>query len=436
MHAAFEKVCALIDAEQDWAVRHSQAIVRIPSVNPKFQRGEGLNREADVQTYLAGILDGMGLGTTRYDVFAGRPNLIASLPGEDETSLMLNGHIDVVPAGEAARWSMDPFSGDIHDGRLWGRGATDMKSGVIAMIAALRAVLKAGYRPRGRVDIHCVVDEEAGGFGAIDAAARFPRCRAGIITETSYGRILPAEGGLEWVRVVIPGRTAHSAWRYTSLYPQPPGLERTPGVNAVDLAAKFLIAMRDLEHDWAMTKSHPLMPPGMNTLHAGVIRGGAFADERGVPAMMENPAITPDCCAIDIDLKFLPNEKTADVRQAFEAFVHRFAQSDDWLRHNPPRVIWELGGLHFEPMNTPVDHPLVQSLAAGRKSLGLDVEITGFVGASDAAHYAAHGIPCAIYGCSGNNAHGMDEYVEIDSITETTKVLAGSIMKWCGIHDA
>lgn len=435
MREVFETVCAVIDAERDWAIRHTQAIVRIPSVNPKFQHQEGLNREAEVQAYLAALLDDMGLGTQRYDVFPDRPNLIASLPGEDETSLMLNGHIDVVPAGEAARWSMDPFSGDLHDGRLWGRGATDMKSGVVAMIAALRAVLKAGVRPRGRVDIHCVVDEEAGGFGAIDAAARFPKCRAGIITETSFGRIMPAEGGLEWVRVVIPGRAAHSAWRYTSLYPQADRALRTPGVNAVDLAARFLMALGELERDWAMTKSHPLMPPGMNTLHAGVIRGGAFSGPNGVPTMMENPAITPDCCAIDIDLKFLPHERTADIRAAFEAFVHRFAQGHDWLRAHPPQVIWELGGLHFEPMNTPVDHPLVRALAGGRGALGLETDVTGFIAVSDAAHYAAHGVPCAIYGCSGDNAHGIDEHVIVESITETTKVLAYSIMELCGLQD-
>ncbi|GEK96482.1 M20 family metallopeptidase [Gluconobacter kanchanaburiensis] len=434
MKQAFEKICALIDAEQDWAIRQSQAIVRIPSVNPKFQLGEGLNREADVQAHLAGLLEEMGLGTHRYDVFPGRPNLIASLPGEDERSLMLNGHIDVVPAGEAAAWSMPPFSGELADGCLWGRGATDMKSGVIAMIAALRAILRAGYRPCGRVDIHSVVDEEAGGFGAIHAAANFPKCRAGIITETTYGRILPAEGGLEWVRVVIPGRAAHSAWRYTGLYPQADAPSRTPGVSAVDLGARFLMALGELERDWAMNKSHPLLPPGMNTLHAGVVRAGAFAGPDGVPTMMENPAITPDCCAIDIDLKFLPNEKSADVRAEFEAFVNRFAGNYVWLKENPPQVIWELGGLHFEPMNTPVEHPLVQSLVSGRKALGLKADIAGFIAVSDAAHYAAQGIPCAIYGCSGNNAHGIDEYVTLDSITETTKVLAYSIMTCCGIQ--
>ena len=345
---ALRAVHDVIDAERDYVVRLTRDMVRIPSVNPKFETGEGLNREADVQSLLASHLEPLGLTLERWDVFPGRPNLVGALAGNQERSLLLNGHIDVVPTGDRSKWSVDPFGGEIRDGRLWGRGAIDMKCGVAASLAAIRAILKAGFHPDGRIDFHSVVDEEAGGFGSMDAARRCPRATAGIVTEPTWGKVMPAEGGLEWVRVTIPGKTAHSAWRYNSIYPQknePGRLE--PGVNAVDYAARFIEQLRELERDWATTKYHPLLPPGVNSLHVGAVVAGASPGPDGRPTILSNPAITPDCAAIDIDLKFLPHETKEQVRADFESFVHNWAQQYSWLRSHPPQIRWDLSGLAF-----------------------------------------------------------------------------------------
>jgi acetylornithine deacetylase len=434
---ALHTIHDLIESDREYVVTLTRDLVRIPSVNPKFETGDGLNREADVQALLAAHLEPLGFALDRWDVFPGRPNLVGALGGSQERSLLLNGHIDVVPIGDRSRWSGDPFGGEVANGRLFGRGAIDMKSGVAASLAAIRAILKAGYRPEGRVDFHSVVDEEAGGFGSIDAARRCVRAAAGIVTEPTWGKVLPAEGGLEWVRVVIPGKTAHSAWRYNGIYPQrdePGRLE--PGVNAIDYAARFIEQLRELERDWAMTKSHPLLPPGVNSLHVGAVVAGASPGPDGRPMILSNPAITPDCAAIDIDLKFLPQETKEQVRADFETFVHNWAQQYSWLRSHPPQVRWDLYGLHFPPLNTPVDHPLVQSLIAGRRGLGKETEIAGFVAVCDAAHYAGVGVPCVIYGASGDGFHGVDEYVELESLVETTKLIAGAIVDWCGLVPA
>jgi acetylornithine deacetylase/succinyl-diaminopimelate desuccinylase-like protein len=161
-----------------------------------------------------------------------------------------------------------------------------------------------------------------------------------IVTGPTWGKVMPAEGGLEWVRVVIPSKTAHAGWRYNSIYPQVPSTDRlAPGVNAIELGARFVDAVRELERDWAMRKFHPLLPPGITTINPGVIHGGAGRGADDLPTIRTNPAIIPDVCTIDFDLKFLPSESAAEVRAEFEAFVLAFAQQHSWLCMHPPEVI-------------------------------------------------------------------------------------------------
>ena len=424
-----------IEKDRDWVVDLTQKMVRTPSVNPKFHVDAAQNREADVQALLDPILREEGFRTEQWDVFPGRPNLVADKAGDEDRSLILCGHIDVVPVGDPRRWNVDPFGGEIKDGRLYGRGAIDMKSGVAACIAASRAIRRAGIDLVGRLSIHTVVDEEAGGFGAMDAVKRGKLAKAVLVAEPTWGDVLPAEGGLEWARVTIRGRNAHSAWRYNEIYPQrdePGRLE--PGMNAIELAARFIQALRNYELDRTRARSHPLLPVGMNTINIGVIHGGAGLGTNGLPITMTNPAIIPDTAVIDLDMKFLPSETSAEYRKDFEAFVHHFAQTDAWLRAHPPTIEWELGGLYFPPLNTSVDHPLVQSLVRQKSKIGKAPDIKGFVAVCDAAHYAGAGMDGVIYGPAGDGFHGEDEYVDIESLIETTKVIAASVIEWCGVR--
>lgn len=431
---AVAAVQAAIEKDRDFVVALTQDLVRIPSVNPKFQLDPAINREADVQDHIEPILKGAGFSTERWDALPGRPNLIGERPGSEERSLILCGHIDVVPTGEAGRWTVDPFGGEIKGGRIYGRGAVDMKGGVAACVAAVRALDKAGIGLAGRLAVHAVVDEEAGGFGAIAAVKRGKLAKAALIAEPTWGDVLPVEGGLEWCRVTIRGRAAHSALRYNEIYPQPhtPG-RLEPGVNAIELAVRFIEALRHYELDRTRAGYHPLMITGMNTIHVGVIQGGAGLGPNGLPTTMTNPAITPDVAVIDLDMKFLPNETSAEYRRDFEDFVHHFSQTDAWLRQNPPTVQWELGGLYFPPMDTSPDHPLVKSLAARQAALGKTPAIKGFVAVCDAAHYAGAGVDGVIFGPSGDGFHSYDEYVDIASVVDTTKVIAASVIDWCGL---
>jgi acetylornithine deacetylase len=311
-----------------------------------------------------------------------------------------------------------------------------MKSGLAATVAVARAIRRAGITLDGRLEIHAVVDEEAGGFGARDLVRRGAHAAGLIVTEPTWGAILPAEGGLEWVRVTIRGRNAHSGWRYNEIVPQPdtPG-RLLPGVNALELATRFVTAVQHLERDWTTRKpAHPLLPPGSNHIHPGVMVCGSGLGADGMPRLLANPAMIPDVAVIDYDLKFLPNETSADIRRDFEAFVAAFAAQDSWLRDHPPTVQWDLYGLHFPPLNTPVDHPLTQAVVAARRSLGLSSEVTGFIAVCDAAHYAGAGIPGVIHGPGGDGLHGADEYVDLDSLRAVAETLAVAVVDWCGVR--
>jgi len=425
-----------IDADTGYVVELTRDLVRVPTVNPKFQADPAVNREAEAQAIVARRLAEEGFAVSLWDVFPDRPNAVGDWEGDEEKSLILGGHIDVVPVGDTAAWDRDPFGAQIDRGRIWGRGAVDMKGGLAACIAAARAIRRAKVSLQGRLSIHSVVDEEAGGFGAIDLLRRGHAARRAIVAEPTWGAVVPAEGGLTWVRVTIFGRQAHAGWRYNALWPQPHSRDRpVPGVNAVELAVRFLNALREFEAARCRENWHPLMPPGLATVNPGVIRGGAGLGADGNPAVMSNAAMIPDVVTIDLDYKFMPQERFEDVKAEFEHFVHHFAQTDSWLRAHPPKLTWNLHGLYFEPVNTPRDHPLIQSLIARSEQLNaVPARVKGFEAVADCAHYAGKGVVPALFGPSGDGFHGDNECVEIDSLIATTKILAAAIVDNCGLR--
>lgn len=428
-----EAVWAAIDKERTYTTDLTQRLVRIPSVNPKFVKDESINREGEVQDVVEAELKSLGMEIDRWDALPGRPNVVGTISGTDDRSLILNGHIDVVPVGDG--WTVDPFGAEIKDGKIFGRGTIDMKAGVAAAIAAVRGIRAAGIELQGKLALHSVVDEEAGGFGTIEAIKRGHLAKTAVVTEASHETVQACEGGLEWIRVTIMGKQGHSALRYNDIWPQRDGAKRPArSVNAIDIAARFLVALKEFESSICRYRQHALLPPGMNSINIGSVRAGAGIGADGLPIIMTNPAIVPDVAVIDIDLKFLPHQTKDEVRAEFEGFVHHFCQQDLWLRDNPIKVEWELGGLHFPPMNTAPDHPIAKALHDRSAQLGKDGIITGMFAVTDAAHYAGAGVDALIYGPRGDGFHASDEFVEIASMEAVTKILAASIIDYCGIR--
>ena len=413
----------------------TQEMVAFKSINPRFMAEPETSEESQIQDFLESRLQTLGLPLTRWEKEPGRPNLVALLPGSGGgKSLAFNGHIDVVPIGDLDGWDYDPWGSDIDSGKLYGRGAVDMKAGVAAFIAATEAITACDIALQGDLQLHIVVDEEAGGFaGSRDVIARGYRSDGVIVAEPTSGRVEAAEGGLSWLRVTIRGRAAHAGWRFAQIYPQAAAdAPNADGVNAIEKAVKFLQALREFEREWAHSRHHPLMPPGITTINPGVILGGVGLDEAGRPRVTSNPAMIPDVCTIDFDFKYLPTETFEGVRAEFEAFVSAFALTDPWLRDNPPALQWHLSNIDFPPFSTPSDHPLVDAVRGAQKALGIETVLAGKRAVTDAAFYAGAGITPIILGPAGANLHGDNEYVELDSLIETAKVFAGVILRWCG----
>ena len=313
----------------------TQELVRIPTENPKLAVIEA-GAEAECQDVIEARLRALGCTTDRWDVYPGRPDLVGTLRGEGSgtaRSLILNGHVDVVPAGDPTAWSHAPFAAEIADGKIWGRGAVDMKGGIAAMITAVEAIQLAGIRLQGDVLIESVVDEETGGPGTMQTIEHGYRADAAIVVEPTDFAIQPVEGGLEWLRVVVRGRSGHSAYRYRSVHAGGQGV----AVNAIEKTAKILAAVQDLERHWAVHKRHPLLPAGITTINPGVIIGGTGGGQNGVPNVLTAVSTFPDYCALELSLKYLPGEETATVRAEFEDYIGRVADADPWLRRASPR---------------------------------------------------------------------------------------------------
>ncbi len=199
-----------------------------------------------------------------------------------------------------------------------------MKGGIAAGVVALRALQSLGVRLAGDVVFQSVVDEETGGPGTRAALARGHRADAAIVLEPTAREIVTVEGGLEWVRVVVRGRTGHSAIRYRSVHAGGQG----EAVSAIEKAVKLLAAVGELERHWAVHKLHPLMPRGITTINPGVIAGGSGGGADGMPNGMVAYSNFADYCALGLSLKYLPSERGEDVRAEFEQYIARVAEAD------------------------------------------------------------------------------------------------------------
>ena len=435
LEAASAAVLAGLDESQAFIVDLAQKLVGFRSVNPRYTAEGEPSEEPEIQEFLDGLMRELGLETDSWEVFPSRPNVVGRLRGSGNgRDLAFNGHVDVVPLGDESRWTRDPWGSEIDGGRLYGRGSYDMKGGIAAFIGAIKAIREAGIELGGCVELHSVVDEEGGGAGTRSVVERGDVPEAVIVAEPTDGDVLPVEGGLTWLRVTIAGRSAHAGWRYAQIYPQDDdGAPESHGVNAIEKATKFLAAVRELEREWALSKRHPLLPAGITTINPGVISAGVGLGADGLPIVRTNPAMVPDVCVIDFDFKYLPSESFDAVSQEFQSFVEAFSRTDAWLAENPPLLEWHLSSIDFPPVDTPVDHPLVEALVETRGGLGLETEVRGFAAVTDGAFYAGAGVAPVICGPSGAGLHGEDEYVEVESLIETARVYAGVVLRWCGV---
>ncbi len=428
-----DRVVVAIDEYQQELVEIVQRLVQIPSENPKLTDCTP-GGEAQVQDYVATVLSQIGATSDRWEPLPGRPNLVGTVSGTGGgRSLALNGHVDVVPAGEHSDWVNPPYAAEVHEGRIYGRGALDMKGGLGAMLFAALILKRLDIRLKGDLFLESVIDEETGGPGTRSTIEHGYRPDFALVVEPTTGlAVMPVEGGLEWLRITVTGVSGHSAFRYKSVHAGGQGT----AVSAFDKGLKILNAVAELERMWANRKVHPLMPAGITTINVGAIAAGSGGGANGMPNVMTSVSSLPDYCAIDLSLKFLPSENATVVRAEFEEYLHHICQADDWLHEHPPTIEWGLHGVSFPPANTPADHPALEILRATLRSVGVEPATLGFEAVSDIAWYSEAGIPSALCGPGdGSGAHGLDEHVSISSLVQSAKAFALFMVAWCG-HDA
>jgi acetylornithine deacetylase len=411
-----EKLLQVVEQNRDKAIGFLRQMISIPSVT---------GDEAAIQKYLADYLAGIGLEVDLWETdwdelkkhpgyrpvqrgYAGRPNLVATWKGEGGgRSLLLNGHTDVIPVGEG--WNDDPWSATIRDGRIYGRGSADMKSGVASHIMAVELIKAAGLKLKGDVLINVVVDEEVSGHGTLDTVIRGYRADAGISGETSDLAVQPACIGRIWFEIAIAGKPAGIQKRYE-------------GVSGIDLGHKIVQAVQELEDRRVATVSHPLYPNALDSLPCMI---GAFAAGN-------YPSAFPDSCLLKGSIGTVPGEDHEGVKQSLVDQVARAAAADPWMKDHPPVV--RFVGYDAEASEIPRDHSIVQTVVNSfREVVGREPEISGRQGAADTRFLNQYAdTPTVIFG-PGSTAvmHATDEYVAIDDYITAIKVVALSICDWC-----
>lgn len=376
------------------ALALTRALVAVDSRNPSL--ASGAPGERAVAELLASTLKEWGFAVDLIDSVPGRPNVLARIGGgHGGFSLMLNGHLDTV---DVTGMTHAPFTPEEREGRLYGRGATDMKAGIAAMCAAAALASDGGLG--GEVIIAAVVDEEYASIGTRTLLEAGVTAHAAIVTEPTRLAIAPAHRGFAWADVTVDGRAAHGS-RYDV------------GVDAIMHAALLLAELDTYERDVLTTRTHPLL--GRASLHAGTINGGS------------GPSTYPDQCTVSLERRTLPGEQGADFGREIDDAIAR-------VRARVPgfRARYSLG-VGQAPNDVAVESPIVSALQAACTAVDRAAPIEGLSCWTDAALLTAAGIPAVCYGPGDIAlAHAAEEYVAIDEIARATAVLTRLITNWCG----
>ena len=413
------RVLKRIERDREEIVGFLQKLISIPSVT---------GNEKDIQEFIGRKLSRMGLSVDVWEPdinelkrhpgyvpvagdYKNRPNVVGIQKGEgDGNSLLLNGHVDVIPPGSLDAWRHNPWSGEIRGGRVYGRGASDMKSGLAAMTMALDAIAKSEIRLKGDVILEYTVDEELSGNGTLSCILRGYKADAGISCETSGLRVQPASIGRIWLEVFILGK--------------PAGIQRRwEGVNAIVKGYKIVEAVSVLEEMRVSRLSHPLYPDTREALPCMVciFQAGSF------------PSAFPDTCLLKGSIATLPGEDSEEVKRSFVNYIQKVAQNDPWLKDHPPEV--KFTGYFAEPSEIPVGHPIVKTLSSKfREVTTRNPIISGRIGAADTRFLNKYGkTPTVIFGPGPTEQmHAINEWVRIEDLIVATKVLALTILDWCG----
>jgi acetylornithine deacetylase len=424
---AEEKVLKVITENEREIIGFLRSILKIPSVT---------GNECEVQQFVAEKFDSMSLEIDMWEPdveelkkhvaycpklfkdFRNRPVVVGKLKSSGHgRSMLLNGHVDVVDPGPTKEWTYDPWSAHIENDRVYGRGASDMKGGVAAIIMALDCILKAGIDLGGDVIVESVPDEEGGAKGCggsggtLSCVLRGYTADAGVVAEPTELVIAPVSRGVLLFKIEVKGRAAHAA-------------RAELGVSAIGKAAKIYNSLVDLQSIRKEDRKHPLLAkyPLYTPVIVGMFTAGNVA------------TAVPGECVMKGEIGITPGETVSEVKRQFEEHIQKTCELDPWLRNHSPNVEYDNWAGSSE---IPADHPIVEVFSrAYQRVTSRNAVVEGVPYSSDVWLLTNYGDTPSITFGPGSiaQAHGRNEFVSLRNIITATRIFALSILGWCGAN--
>jgi acetylornithine deacetylase len=417
-----QRIVDAVDAAFDAQIATTRDFVAIPSTRGaegpcQDMFGDLLRaRDYEVDDWhidVDDLKDLRGFGPIEHD-FSKARTVVGTLRPQNNggKSLILQGHCDVVPAGPLDMWETPPFSPVVKDGKMFGRGACDMKSGTIGALYALDAIKAAGLQTTGRIHLQSVIEEESTGVGALSTLQRGYRADACFIPEPTNGKMVRSQVGVIWFRLKVRGHPVHV-------------FETGAGANAITAAYHLIQSIEKLEEDWnkrAASDPHFSKLTHPINFNPGIIKGGDWASS--VPAW----------CDVDCRIAVLPGWSIADCQKEIMACVAQASRDHRFLSNNPPGVEWS----GFLSEGYELTHSAAPEAAFGKAFdavYGGETPDLVFTALTDTRFYGLeYNIPSLCFGANGGGMHGFNEYVELDSLKKTTKAMALFVAEWCGVE--
>ena len=406
------------DQMKDEIISFIQALVQSPSL---------ANDEESVQKIIQSKLESLGLETKKVivqfesiknhpafcdDGFSpdSRVNVIGQWKnGDAAKSLILNGHVDVVPTGPETLWNESPWSGSVRDNRIYGRGSCDMKAGLASGIFAIQVLQAIGFKPKGNVMVQSVVGEESGGCGTLTNIVKGYSGDAAVILEPTSLKVCPIQSGALTFRLKIPGQATHAAMRWDGI----------SAIEKYNLIHQSIIKLEKERHQSFNVKYYKLSDR-VAPINIGTIKGGEWH------------STVPESVMVEGRFGVFPGESALDAKNAFENHLKKVANSDVWLKENPPILEWFEG--QFESGQTNVNHSIIGALKHAYKNVKNNSAILeGVTYGSDLRLFTNHAdIPAVLFGPGDVRlAHSANEYIEIEEVLTCVKIITNLIIKWC-----
>lgn len=385
-----ERISKEVNKNKSEIIQLAQKLIRVPSFSGDTQ---GLSRIAEI---ISEEMRKMGFSVELIEAEKGLTNVIGTFRGSaDAACLLFNGHTDVVPAQSGGDWSVDPFSAEIKEGRIYGRGACDMKGGLAAMLAAPKIAFSLFPEYRGNLILTATVDEEIGGFRGLKyAVEQGVKADMGIVCEPSDLKIVNVCKGLLQLRLRTKGKSAH-------------GGVPEQGVNAISKMLKILMKLEN--YDFEQTPHNVLGKP---TVNIGRIGGG------------QRPNVVPDSCETEIDIRYLPGKNHLQIIDDLERLIVE-------LRKKDPQIETEIEIIRYRSsLEIAEDSPVIRTIMEAAKGiLGRHLELRGMITPGDSEYLVNAGIPSVIFGPGDEHlAHSANEWIAINDILTATEIYAAVII--------